>query len=120
MKSNDISEIRNILSQWLDDLSRSSEETILNISDVSGNLADAIDRAALQSEREYNLNKLSRAGLNKTSILNALRKIDDGSYGICEECEEEISIKRLKAIPDTRYCLACQAEIEREHALIGT
>ncbi|WP_083455672.1 TraR/DksA family transcriptional regulator [Desulfosarcina cetonica] len=46
-------------------------------------------------------------------MLNALRKIDDGSYGYCEACEEEIPINRLKAIPDARYCISCQAQLEK-------
>jgi DnaK suppressor protein len=117
MKSYDINEIRDVLIQWLADFSNSSEETIFKFKEASDNLADTLDRAAMQSERDYNLNKLGRADLKKNNILKALRKIDEGSYGICEECEEDISIKRLKAIPDTRYCIVCQTALEKGEAL---
>jgi len=43
----------------------------------------------------------------------ALQRIENGTYGICQECEEEISVKRLNAVPWARYCVKCQEEIAR-------
>jgi RNA polymerase-binding transcription factor len=62
---------------------------------------------------DYTFCRLLREDLNKESILKALRKMEDGSYGICEECEDEISVGRLHAIPDARYCLFCQYKFEK-------
>lgn len=47
-----------------------------------------------------------------TDILRALRKIDEGTYGICERCEEEIGLPRLAALPMVRYCISCQTKRE--------
>ena len=105
MESNEIVEIKNVLLQWLDNFSSTSNETVSIFTEAPNNYPDPVDRASAQSEMDYTLNRLCREGLNKDNILNALRKIENGSYGICEECEEEIPIKRLKAIPDARYCV---------------
>jgi DnaK suppressor protein len=44
-------------------------------------------------------------------VTDALRRIDHGTYGVCAECEEEISVKRLDALPWARYCVTCQESI---------
>ena len=112
MKSNDIDLIKNDLIQWMATFSASSDETA-RVFTESDKYSDPVDMASAQSEMDYILHRMYRKGLNKENVLNALKKIEDGSYGICEECEEEIPIKRLKAIPDARYCISCQAEIEK-------
>ncbi|MEI6125360.1 MAG: TraR/DksA family transcriptional regulator, partial [Pseudomonadota bacterium] len=45
----------------------------------------------------------------------ALEKLEDGSYGICEECGEEINKKRLKVLPFAKYCVNCQSDIEKRN-----
>ena len=45
----------------------------------------------------------------------ALDRIEDGSFGMCEECGEPISLKRLEVMPNARYCIKCQEELERTH-----
>jgi DnaK suppressor protein len=114
MDSKDIDQMRNLLTQWLENLTANSKANVIAFPKSPANFPDPIDRASAHSEMEYSFNKLCREGLNKKSILNALEKIEDGSYGICEECEEEIPINRLKAIPDARYCIACQTELEND------
>jgi DnaK suppressor protein len=52
-------------------------------------------------------------------IVNALKMIDDGSYGICIDCQEAISEKRLKAFPNATRCLACQETFEESASEIG-
>ena len=115
MKSKEIDQFKNDLVQWLVDFS-STKETVVIFTDSGINYSDPVDMASAQSDMDYTLNRLCRNGLNKGNVLNALRKIDDGSYGICEECEDEIPVARLKAIPDARYCISCQAELENEIA----
>ena len=48
-------------------------------------------------------------------IDTALHKLDDGSYGVCEECGEEIPVKRLDAVPSASYCVSCQHDIDRRN-----
>lgn len=112
MKTNDITKIKNDLIQWLDTFSGTSDQTAIIFSE-SNNYSDPADMASAQSEMEYIIHRMCRKGMNKENVLNALRKIEEGGYGTCEECEEDIPVKRLKAIPDARYCISCQAELEK-------
>jgi len=50
-------------------------------------------------------------------VSDALQRISHGSYGVCLECEEPISVKRLEAVPWARYCVACQERIETRVAM---
>jgi DnaK suppressor protein len=118
MESKDIDQIRNLLSQWLDNLTTNSNTNAIAFPTSPANFPDPVDMASAHSEMEYSFSKLCREGLNKENILNALEKIEDGSYGICEMCGEEIPIKRLKAIPDARCCIACQTELEQDEGLL--
>jgi DnaK suppressor protein len=118
MESNDLDQFKKALIQWLDNLSRNSDETIVRLSSDHDNFPDHVDRASQQLEMDFALTKLSRNGLSKGNILRALQKIEKRIYGICEECEEEIPINRLRAIPDTSYCLACQMDLEEERKML--
>ena len=51
-------------------------------------------------------------------VLAALRKLDEGGFGECERCAEEISEKRLEALPFARYCIECQRHVEREERAV--
>jgi DnaK suppressor protein len=52
-------------------------------------------------------------------IEKALRKIEDGTFGTCEECEEEINVKRLEARPETTLCIQCKENQERKEKDYG-
>jgi DnaK suppressor protein len=55
---------------------------------------------------------LDRQSLRQREIADALERIDDGSFGICLNCEEEIAAKRLAAVPWTALCIVCQEALE--------
>ena len=78
--------------------------------------ADALDQIQHAVERELALGTLAResSGLRETRA--ALRRIDDGSFGICMDCEEEINLKRLTAVPWAARCISCQERADREGA----
>ena len=78
--------------------------------------ADALDQIQHAVERELALGTLAResSGLRETRA--ALRRIDDGTFGICMDCEEEINLKRLAAVPWAARCIACQERADREGA----
>ena len=75
---------------------------------------DTYDLASEQRDREINLILSDRDRGKLQAIENALERIDDGEYGICEECEEEIAQARLSALPFSRLCVACQEDREKE------
>jgi len=75
---------------------------------------DAYDIASDERDREINLILGDREREKLQAIEDALERIDAGTYGICESCEEEIAQARLEAMPFTRLCFACQTEREKE------
>lgn len=119
MESKDIEQLKNDLVHLLANLSRNSNELLETWASKSDNIPDDLDKAIMHAEMDFAFTRLFRQGLNKESILIALRKFDEGTYGICEECEEEIAIERLKAMPDARYCVACQMALEREQKMVA-
>ena len=75
--------------------------------------ADAIDEVQLAGERELAIRNLDRESGLLRKVRAALARIQDGSYGICMHCEEEISPKRLKAVPWAPFCIRCQELADR-------
>jgi DnaK suppressor protein len=75
--------------------------------------ADALDEVQLAGERELAIRNLDRESNMLRNVRGALGRIADGSYGVCLHCEEEISPKRLNAVPWTAYCIKCQEAADR-------
>jgi len=74
---------------------------------------DAIDEVQLAGERELAIRNLDRESNLLRNVKGALVRIHDGSYGVCMHCEEDIKIKRLDAVPWTKYCIKCQEAADR-------
>src|SRR5512146_2347196 len=77
---------------------------------------DIYDQASSERDRELGLLLGDREREKLHNIEEALMKMKEGEYGICEECEEEIPIGRLKVMPFARYCVRCKADIEKQQA----
>jgi DnaK suppressor protein len=77
-------------------------------------LSDAIDEVQQLSERELAISTLNRNWETIRSIEQALARIGSGSFGVCQDCEEAISEKRLKAVPWAALCIRCQAARDDE------
>ena len=75
--------------------------------------ADELDRIQHAQERDLAMEALDRETLRSREIAAALERIDNGSFGICVNCEEEIAAKRLAAVPWTALCIGCQEVAER-------
>jgi DnaK suppressor protein len=75
--------------------------------------ADALDEVQLAGERELAIRNLDRESNLLRNVRGALGRIADGSYGTCLHCEEDISPKRLNAVPWTAYCIKCQEAADR-------
>src|SRR3982750_1559536 len=74
---------------------------------------DALDEVQHAAERELAIRNLDRESNLLRNVRAALRRIDEGSYGVCLHCEEDISPKRLNAVPWTAYCITCQEAADR-------
>ena len=104
--------------ELLDGLRRSLEETLKKspreaAGDISGYAFHMADLATDTYDREFSLNLASNERELLYEIDEALKKIEEGKYGICEACKSQISKGRLKAIPYTRLCLKCQEAKEK-------
>lgn len=75
---------------------------------------DTYDLASEERDREISFILGDREREKLQSIENALERIEDGTYGICENCDSEIAAGRLDAMPFSRLCVSCQAEQEKE------
>lgn len=74
---------------------------------------DALDEVQHAAERELAIRNLDRETQLLRNVRNALRRIDDGSYGVCLHCEEDINPKRLNAVPWAPFCITCQEMRDR-------
>lgn len=74
---------------------------------------DALDEVQNAAERELAIRNLDRESNLLRNVRSALRRIEEGSYGVCVHCDEEISIKRINAVPWTPYCISCQEQADR-------
>ena len=75
--------------------------------------ADELDRIQQAQERDFAMGSIDRDSLRLREIRAALERIDNGSFGICLNCEEEIAAKRLAAVPWTALCIVCQEAADR-------
>jgi DnaK suppressor protein len=76
--------------------------------------ADPLDQVKSTADREVAIHRIDQHAAQIREIRAALAQIDDGTYGICEQCDEPISQKRLTAVPWARLCVACQSREEAE------
>ena len=77
---------------------------------------DIYDQASNERDRELLLLLGDREREKVRNIDEALTRLEDGEYGICEDCEEEIPLGRLKAMPFARLCVKCKADLEKLQA----
>ena len=77
-------------------------------------IGDFYDHASTDRDRELALMLADRDREKLTHVDDALKRIEAGSYGVCESCEEEIDRERLAAMPFTKLCLSCQEDLERQ------
>lgn len=81
---------------------------------------DALDEVQHAAERELAIRNLDRESNLLRSVRAALRRMDEGHYGICNHCEEDINPKRLNAVPWAAYCIQCQEIADRNQAGDGS
>ena len=75
---------------------------------------EQIETVQLAGQREFAARALEREAKSLTQIGEALKRIEDGEFGICLECDEPISPKRLAAVPWAAYCLHCQEMLDAQ------
>jgi DnaK suppressor protein len=104
---------RRKLLSWKEDILREAKETLQNLQDENQNHPDIADRASSETDRAIELRARDRQRKLIAKIEAAIARIDDNSYGYCEETGEPISLKRLEARPIATLSLEAQERHER-------
>ena len=104
---------RTKLLAWKEDILRESRETIVHLQDENHVLPDLADRASSETDRSLELRTRDRQRKLISKIESALKRLDDGSYGYCEETGDPISLKRLNARPIATLSIEAQERHER-------
>ena len=112
MSDKQLDHFRNILNAWKRELMFEVDRTVHHMQDEAANFPDPNDRATQESEFGLELRTRDRERKLLRKIDSALARIDDGSYGFCEETGEEIGLKRLEARPVATLCLEAQERRE--------
>ena len=103
------------LNEWKTDLTKSSNEALYNGSmDDNSVSADIVDQASSYTDKNVEMKAINRQIKLISKINQAIKKIENGTYGFCEETGEPIGIKRLMARPIATLCIAAQEKHEKE------
>ncbi len=114
MNKEELEEFKRILLERKEQISKNIQESKNEIGELqSSDASDEADFATISSDSaiEEAISKKQEKELEE--IEYALKKIEDGTYGICEMCEEPIGIERLKVKPQARYCIVCREIVEK-------
>ena len=103
----------------LDELYSEAGKTVVDLTKTEENFADPADRATFESDRNFLLSIRERERKLTIKIRETLQKIEEGDFGQCEECGDDIGIERLKARPVTSLCIACKRRQEAEERVRG-
>jgi DnaK suppressor protein len=95
-------------------LAQANQTVSHNVIKEGDHLSDYADIASSESDRTFHLRIRDRERKLIKKIDQALERIDDGTFGLCERCGEEIDSERLKARPVTTYCIDCKTKLEKE------
>ena len=123
MKQRDLNTFKKLLDERRQELMTEAVGTMHGMGMVGNereSFPDPTDRASLEGNRNLTLRIRDRERKLLTKIEEALGRIDDGSYGKCEECDREIGIARLRARPVTTLCIDCKSLQEAQERKLRT
>ena len=113
MNKTDREKLKKVLMSQLKELQTDVNKEVASFSSNSP-LPDINDQASLESERSFELRIKDRERKLISKVYEALKKMEEGTYGVCESCGDDISVKRLMARPVTTLRINCKAEMEAE------
>lgn len=119
MEQKDLEHFRNLLNGMLDEAMKQGEMTLEDMTDNNEIFADPADRATLESDRAFTLRIRDRERRLIKKIRAAIQRLDDGTFGVCDDCGEEIGVPRLNARPVTKLCINCKSKQEEDEQLRG-
>ena len=110
---------RKLLDERLEALVEEANRSVGDLTEQKLNLPDAIDLASEESTRDFSIRLKDRERKLIYKIRKALGRLEDGTYGVCEVCGEDIAEKRLIARPVTTHCIDCKTEAETQERIRG-
>jgi DnaK suppressor protein len=120
LKKKDLKRFRDLLIEKKEEILKSAKRTLNEDMMLDpDDLPDEMDLASSEYLQSFTFRLRGREKTFLKKIDHALAKIDDGTFGICEECEEPISVKRLEARPETTLCIRCKEDQERMEKAYG-
>jgi len=119
MEKEKVEFFKELLNERLEKLLSEAEKTVEDMSDDEETFPDPTDRATLESDRNFLLRIRDRESKLIVKVKEALERVENDTFGICEVCGEEISEERLKARIVTTLCIDCKTE-EEEKEKIGS
>ncbi|MGA1794248.1 MAG: RNA polymerase-binding protein DksA [bacterium] len=115
MTKEDLAEIKRVLLKERSRILSEGDKTLGNgLQQSPDDLPDFADQSSFESDRNFLLRLRDRERKLLAKIDDALQRIEDGSFGICEECGKDIGLKRLKARPVVTLCIECKTKQEEE------
>ena len=119
MKKKELDFFKEQLNNLLEELLSQADETVSGMTSPKENFPDPTDRASLEADRNFMLRIRDRESKLILKVKKALARIENGTFGVCESCGEEISLKRLHARPVTTQCIECKAKEEALEKALG-
>jgi DnaK suppressor protein len=112
MRRRHLDSFRKLLTHRLEELMMEAEKTKNTVKETEEPSSDPMDQASDQFETDFLLRLRDRESRLMVKIKEALEKIENGTFGMCEECGEAIALKRLRARPMATLCIHCKHEQE--------
>jgi DnaK suppressor protein len=119
LKPDKLQFFRFMLNQKISELLSDAEKTVSEMTNGKENYPDPNDRASLESDRNFELRIRDRERKLIAKMREAIQRIDDGTYGVCNGCGGDISEKRLMARPVTTECIECKTKQEKLEKMKG-
>src|SRR5207237_4597152 len=120
LKKKDLKRFREILEEKKEEILKNAKRTLNEDMTLDADdMPDEMDLASSEYLQSFTFRLRGREKTFLKKIDHALAKIDEGTFGICEECEGPISIKRLEARPETTLCIRCKEDQERMEKAYG-
>ena len=119
MKKKDLDYFKTLLSEQLEELLSQADNTVSGMTAQKENFPDPTDRASLEADRNFMLRIRDREHKLIKKIKKTLDRIEEGTFGICDTCGEDITIERLKARPVTTQCIDCKTKEEAQEKALG-
>ena len=105
---------RNELTTRMNSLRAEIEKATNEMLEDDATYTDSVDQASAETERSLHVHMKNRDRGTVAQLRDALRRIEEGTFGLCVQCDELISESRLRAFPMTTLCIDCKQEIEAE------